>query len=146
MDIGHAHDVSVATTFHFLNTLDRDEGRLIERLPTLGSVLGWFTERGLIHREGADLARQRAENEPAEGSRVLGHVHDVRAALREVSDAVVERRVPTASALDVVNRALHARQVIELVQVADGVHVGHRHVGDPWTMPSHALLMPWSRS
>jgi predicted RNA-binding Zn ribbon-like protein len=34
-------------------------------------------------------------------------------------------------ALDTVNRALHARQVIELLPAPDGVAVDHRHVGDP---------------
>ena len=131
MEIGHAHDVTVETTFEFVNTLDREDGKAIERLPTLRKVLGWFEDRDLIHREGADLAMHRAVDEPEEAERVLEHVYDVRAALREVSDAVVEHRVPTAGALDLINRALHARQVIELVPVNDGVHVGHRHVGDP---------------
>ena len=43
----------------------------------------------------------------------------------------LEHRVPRGSALSEVNRALHARQVIELVSASDGVHVDHRHVGDP---------------
>ena len=30
-----------------------------------------------------------------------------------------------------INRALHARQVIELVPGPDGCYVDHRHVGDP---------------
>ena len=34
-------------------------------------------------------------------------------------------------ALDVINRALRARQIIELVASADGCSVDHRHVGDP---------------
>ena len=39
------------------------------------------------------------------------------------------RRCP--GSLDTINRALHARQVIELVPAPDGVSVDHRHVGDP---------------
>src|SRR6185295_15539784 len=58
-------------------------------------------------------------------------IHTVRHALREVADAIVEDRAPHAGALDTVNRALHARQVIELVPARDGVSVDHRHVGDP---------------
>ena len=38
---------------------------------------------------------------------------------------------PDSAALATVNRALHARQVIELVASADGCIVDHRHVGDP---------------
>ena len=55
----------------------------------------------------------------------------VRDALREVADSIAEQRAPTAEALDTVNRALHARQVIELIPAPDGVNVDHRHVGDP---------------
>ena len=38
---------------------------------------------------------------------------------------------PTRGSLDTINRALHARQVIELVPAPDGCSVDHRHVGDP---------------
>ena len=55
----------------------------------------------------------------------------VRAALREVADSIAEERAPDPAALDTVNRALHARQVIELIPAWDGVNVDHRHVGDP---------------
>ena len=48
-----------------------------------------------------------------------------------MADAVVEERVPDSAALATVNRALHARQVIELVASADGWSIDHRHVGDP---------------
>jgi predicted RNA-binding Zn ribbon-like protein len=55
----------------------------------------------------------------------------VRDALRDVAEAIASHRAPRPSALNTVNRALHARQVIELVPAPDGVHVDHRHVGDP---------------
>jgi predicted RNA-binding Zn ribbon-like protein len=128
---GHAHDVSVDTTFDFLNTLDTDDGFPVERLPTLDVALTWFADRGLIHLEGADQARHLAAERPDAADRVIERVHIVRGALREVADAVVEHRVPRKSALAEVNRALHARQVVELVAASDGVHVDHRHVGDP---------------
>ncbi len=128
---GHAHDVSVDTTFDFLNTLDTEDGFPVEKLPTLDLALGWFADRGLIHVEGADRARREAADRPDVAARDIDRVHTVRGALREVADAVVEHRVPRGSALSEVNRALHARQVIELVAASDGVHVDHRHVGDP---------------
>jgi predicted RNA-binding Zn ribbon-like protein len=128
---GHAHDVSVDTTFDFLNTLDTEDGFPVEKLPTLDLALGWFADRGLIHVEGADRARREAADRPDVAERDIERVHTVRGALREVADAVVEHRVPRGSALSEVNRALHARQVIELVAASDGVHVDHRHVGDP---------------
>jgi predicted RNA-binding Zn ribbon-like protein len=128
---GHAHDVDVETTFDFLNTLDLEDGFLVEKLPTLDLALGWFADRGLIHLEGADRARRHAAAHPRVAARDLERVHAVRNALREVADAVVEHRSPGADAIDEVNRALHARQVIELTAADDGCNVDHRHVGDP---------------
>jgi len=128
---GHAHDVSVETTLDFLNSLDYDDGFPVENFPTLGVALGWFAERGLMHLEGADRIREEGESDPRAAARHLDRIRAVRAALREVSDAVVEHRVPRKASVAEVNRALHARQVIELVSAPDGVHVDHRHVGDP---------------
>jgi predicted RNA-binding Zn ribbon-like protein len=128
---GHAHDVDVDTTFDFLNTLDLDDGFLVEKLPTLDLALHWFADRGLIHHEGADKALANAAAHPKAGERDLERVHVVRGALREVADATVEHRTPSRAAIAEVNRALHARQVIELTAADDGCTVDHRHVGDP---------------
>lgn len=128
---GHAHGVDLDATFDFLNTDDRENGFPVENLPTLDAALRWFVDRGVIHREGADRARAKVASEPAAAARDLDRVHSVRGALREVAEAITERRAPRASALSTVNRALHARQVIELVPAPDGVSVDHRHVGDP---------------
>jgi predicted RNA-binding Zn ribbon-like protein len=129
--VGHAHDVRLDDTFDFLNTDDRENGFPLERLPTLGDVLAWFVERGVIHAEGADRIRGASGERPDVAARDLARVHRLRAALREVADSIVEQRAPRDGALDTVNRALHARQVIELVPAPDGVSVDHRHVGDP---------------
>ena len=129
---GHAHDVSLDDTFDFLNTDDLENGSRVERLPTLDTALEWFVGRGVIHGEGADRVRAMTASAPDLAARDLRRIHGVRAALREVADAIVEERPPRDGALDTVNRALHARQVIELVPVEDGcVSVDHRHVGDP---------------
>ncbi len=127
----HAHEVSLDGTFDFLNTDDLDDGFRVEHLPTLDDALEWFVERGVIHHEGAERLRAQAAADPAMGIRDLERIRAVRSALREVADAVVEQRAPRAGALDTVNRALHARQIIELVPAPDGVSVDHRHVGDP---------------
>jgi predicted RNA-binding Zn ribbon-like protein len=132
MTKGHAHEVSLDDTFDFLNTDDTEDGFPADLMPTLDAALVWFVDRGVIHLEGADDVRRAAEADPARGARDLARVHAVRGALREVAQAVVEHRPPAASSLDTVNRALHARQVIELVPSSDGcVEVDHRHVGDP---------------
>jgi predicted RNA-binding Zn ribbon-like protein len=128
---GHAHGVDLDATFDFLNTLDHDDGFVREHLTNLDDALDWFVERGVIHREGADRARAQVTAQPAAADRDLGRVRAVRQALREVAEAIAEHRVPSSAALDVVNRALRARQIIELVASADGCSVDHRHVGDP---------------
>jgi len=128
---GHAHDVDLEDTFDFLNTDDTESGFPLERLTTLDVALDWFVDRGVIHGEGADRVRAIARDDPTRAGRLLARIRGVRGALREVATALVERRSPTARALDTINRALHARQVIELVPSTEGVHVDHRHVGDP---------------
>lgn len=129
---GHAHDVRLEDTLDFLNTDDTENGFPLDRLPTLDAALGWFVDRGVIHGEGADRLRTQAADDSVFAAQDLARVHAVRGALREVADAIVEHRPPLPGALDTVNRALHARQVIELVPSSDGcVAVDHRHVGDP---------------
>lgn len=129
---GHAHEVTLDDTFDFLNTDDIENGSRIERLPTLDAALDWFVGRGVIHGEGADRVRLLAAGAPDLAARDLLRIYAARGALREVADAIVEERPPRPGALDTVNRALHARQVIELVPAPDGcVSVDHRHVGDP---------------
>ncbi len=129
---GHAHDVRLEDTLDFLNTDDTENGFPRDRLPTLDVALDWFVDRGVIHGEGADRLRVQATADPVFAARDVARIHAVRSALREVADAIVEHRPPLPGALDTVNRALHARQVIELVPSSDGcVAVDHRHVGDP---------------
>lgn len=127
----HAHDVELSDTFDFLNTYE-----LLDRVPTdyldsLSAALDWFVQRGLIHIEGADSVRAVDQSRPAIGEGNLAKIRSVRAALRELADAIVEVRVPDSDALATVNRSLHARQVIELVAGPDGWSLSHRHVGDP---------------
>ncbi len=130
-DRGHAHGVDLEATFDFLNTLDREDGFPREHLANLDDALDWFVDRGVIHREGADHARTQVASQPAAAERDLGRVRAVRKALREVADAIATHEVPSAGAMDTVNRTLRARQVIELVAGPDGCSVDHRHVGDP---------------
>jgi predicted RNA-binding Zn ribbon-like protein len=117
----HEHDVGIDDTFAFLNTNDRVAGEPVDRLATLRDAIDWFAQRELIHAETVDPGDERA----------LERVRSVRAALREIADAVAEDRAPRADALDEVNRALRARASTELVATAEGCGVGHRHVGDP---------------
>ncbi len=131
IDLSHAHGVDLEATFDFLNTNDTENGFPVEKLPSLDEALAWFVNRGVIHREGADRARARVATQPVAAEKDLDHVHTVRDALREVAEAIADKRAPRAGALQTVNRALHARQVIELIPAPDGVSVDHRHIGDP---------------
>jgi predicted RNA-binding Zn ribbon-like protein len=128
---GHAHDVDLEDTFDFLNTEDTENGFPVEKLPTLDTALAWFVDLGVVHLEGANRVRTQAAASDVLEARELGRVHAVRSALREVAHAISEHRAPDTAALDTINRALHARQVIELVPATDGCIVDHRHVGDP---------------
>jgi len=131
VDPNHAHDVPVESTFDFLNTDDLENGFKVDRIPTLDAALDWFVDHGVIHYEGAQRSRAQAAVDAAAGKRELARIQRVRASLREVADSIAEQRAPKVGALETVNRALHARQVIELLPAPDGVHVDHRHVGDP---------------
>ena len=119
---GHDHDVQLDDTFDFINTLENDanDGTPHEHLTTAELAVEWFATRGLIHAETLETS-----------GRDLDRILAVRAALREVADAVVERRAPKRGALDRVNRTLRARSATELVAGPDGIGIGHRHVGDP---------------
>jgi predicted RNA-binding Zn ribbon-like protein len=119
---GHYHDVQLDDTFDFINTLENDanDGTPNEHLPTAERAIEWFATRGLIHAESLETT-----------GKDLDRIRTVRAALREVADAVVERRAPKRGALDRVNRTLRARSATELVAGPDGIGIGHRHVGDP---------------
>jgi len=130
-DRGHAHEVDLEDTFDFLNTDDTENGFPAEKLPTLDDALAWFVDRGVIHSEGASRVQAQAASQATLSARDLARVHAVRSALREVAHAITEHRAPRSGSLDTINRALHARQVIELVPAPDGCTVDHRHVGDP---------------
>ncbi len=129
VDQGHAHDVSLHDTFDFLNAEGTENGFPVD--PDLDAVLDWFVDRAVIHLEGADRLRAQAAMKPNLVARDLTRVSALRGALREVAYSIAEQRAPRPGALDTVNRALHARQVIELVPSSDGISVDHRHVGDP---------------
>jgi predicted RNA-binding Zn ribbon-like protein len=127
----HAHDIELDDTFDFLNTYELQDGVPNDHFGSLSIALDWFVDRGVIHLEGADRVRAVNESRPAIGEQNLSRIKIVRGALRELADAIVEERAPDSTALANVNRALHARQVIELVAGPDGWSVDHRHVGDP---------------
>jgi predicted RNA-binding Zn ribbon-like protein len=127
----HQHDLDLEIAFDFLNTHELDSGALVDRFATPADAFDWLSEHHVVHEELLDPERRRAAADPEAGQRALGRMRRVRDALREVSQAIVERRQASPQALSEVNRALRAREMLQLEPAEDGVHVGHRHVGDP---------------
>ena len=127
----HDHDCALDEALDFLNTKELVSGSLTDHFEKPDDAFDWLGVRGLIHVELLDRERRRAAEDPETGARALGRIRRVRDALRELTDAVVERRKASPSALAEVNRAIRAREIIELEPTDDGVRVGHRHVGDP---------------
>jgi predicted RNA-binding Zn ribbon-like protein len=127
----HDHDCALDEALDFLNTRELVSGSLVDHFETPDHAFDWLATRGLVHAELLARERRRVAEDPEMGARALARVRRVRDALRELTDAVVERRKAAPSALAEVNRAIRAREVIELEPTDDGVRVGHRHVGDP---------------
>ena len=127
----HSHDLDLELSFDFLNTKELESGALVDHLQTPDDAFNWLRRHGVVHAELLEDERRRAAAVEGAADRALGRIRRVRDALREVTDAVVEQRPPASAALTEVNRALRAREVIQLEPSDGGVHVGHRHVGDP---------------
>ena len=123
----HSHELDLEAALDFLNTLHPGHGRTDEQhqrdehLAEPADASAWFLGHGLIHSDTA------ARLTPAD----LRHVRDVRAALREVVDAVVEERRPRADAVALVNRTLEKGQPARLELDGTSIRVGHRHAGRP---------------
>lgn len=126
----HGHQASLADGLDFVNTLSYDKDEVHEHLTDAPTAVSWLQHHALLHREMADAILADAKDADGE-ERLLARIRRVRAALRELLDAAVERRPPQNAALREVNRALRAPYVIELVPAADGVSLDHRHEGDP---------------
>jgi len=127
----HGHQASLEDALDFVNTLELTRDGFVDNVPDLASALRWLHDHDLLHRETlqALLPRRRppADSQPV----ALRRIVRLRAALRELLDATVERRLPSAGALAEVNRALRTKYVQELVPAPNGVSLDHRHEGDP---------------
>jgi predicted RNA-binding Zn ribbon-like protein len=124
----HVHDaVPLETAFDFLNTLELENGALVERLTSLDTAATWLADAGVVPDATviAGLGRSSAAREAA-----LDRLITARTALRDVAHAVAHVVAPPRRAIDEVNRALASRERIELVASDDGVRLGHSHVGD----------------
>jgi predicted RNA-binding Zn ribbon-like protein len=124
----HAHgNVPLETAFDFLNTLELENGALVERLTSLQDAADWLAAHGVIRERGMLGPSRDAQDASAALARLVA----TRTALRDVAHAVAHDEAPKRAAIDAVNRALESRERIELVASVDGVRLGHSHVGDP---------------
>ena len=121
----HQHETSLEDTFDFLNTIELESGSLVDHFGSFDDAARWFDDRGILH---SDLAGERSTRARTAD---LARIKAVREALRDVAHAVAEDRPAHPESLAEVNRAIAARERIELVQEPDGVSVGHSHIGDP---------------
>ena len=124
----HVHDaVPLETAFDFLNTLELENGALVERLTSLDTAARWLADAAVVPDATviAGLGRSAAAREAA-----LERLVTARTALRDVAHAVAHEEAPPRRAIDEVNRALASRERLELVASDDGVRLGHSHVGD----------------
>jgi predicted RNA-binding Zn ribbon-like protein len=124
----HRHPVGLETAVEFINTLELEHGLPLEHLTTLDAAIEWFGDQGVFHGDRASWPH--TVSDPADAGRALDRIRAARAAMRSLADAIADDRTVPAGALDVINRLLRRREVIELVPSADGCAVGHRHVGD----------------
>jgi predicted RNA-binding Zn ribbon-like protein len=125
----HVHDaVPLDTAFDFLNTLELENGALVERLSSLDTAVAWLVDARVAPDATAVTGHARSV---ADRGRVLQRLVTTRTALRDVAHAVAHEEAPPRSAIDEVNRALASRERIELVAADDGVRLGHSHVGEP---------------
>jgi predicted RNA-binding Zn ribbon-like protein len=125
----HVHDaLPLDTAFDFLNTLELENGALVERLSTLDTAVTWLVDAGVASDATALTGHARSA---AEREALLRRLITTRTALRDVAHAVAHEEAPPRAAIAEVNRALASRERIELVAADDGVRLGHSHVGDP---------------
>ncbi|CAN5153318.1 hypothetical protein BH24CHL7_BH24CHL7_01220 [soil metagenome] len=126
----HGHQALLQDGLDFVNTYEQSRGTWSEHLDNLRIAVRWLADHGLLHREMLrDQLRRRRDDEYQQD--VLDRIRTVRAGLRELLDARVERRPADSAALGTVNRALRTQYVYELVPAPDGVSLDHRHEGDP---------------
>jgi predicted RNA-binding Zn ribbon-like protein len=124
----HIHEpLPIETAFDFLNTLELEDGALVERLTTLDEAGAWLSEHDVIDdpRRITLLGRR-----PPGAEATLRRIVRTRTALRDVAHAVAHHDPPDRDAIEEVNRALGAKARLELVAADDGVKLGHSHVGD----------------
>ena len=118
---GHAHEVELEEALDFINTLELESGELVDHLHKPDDAASWFLDHDLVH--GTEARGWTADD--------LERVRQVREALRDVIDGVVEDRSPNPSSLAIVNEALEGRRPARLELDGSTIRIGHRHDASP---------------
>jgi predicted RNA-binding Zn ribbon-like protein len=119
--VAHEHHIDLDAALDFLNTLDLDDGQLIEHFNEPADAASWFVDHGLIHPDAKPIW------EIADPDRI----RQVRAAIRDVVDSVVQQRPPRMRSVDLVNRTLESRRPARVELDGTAVRIGHRHAATP---------------
>ena len=99
----HVHDaVPLETAFDFLNTLELENGALVERLTSLDTAASMAG--GCRRRARRDRDHAASLDPPPSATALLGRLVTTRTALRDVAHAVAHEEAPTRAAIDEVNR------------------------------------------
>ena len=123
----HVHEsVPLETAFDFLNTYELENGAYVDHLTSLDAAADWLRDHGVVGRRRWVLRAGADQDGRSASTRIVS----TRSALWEVAHAVAHNERPDQAAIEEVNRALASRERIELVPAADGVRLGHSHVGD----------------
>ncbi|HKB28995.1 MAG TPA: CGNR zinc finger domain-containing protein [Candidatus Limnocylindrales bacterium] len=117
----HEHHLDLDAALDFLNTLDLDDGLLVEHFNSPAEAGAWLVDHGLVHPD-AKAAWDVSD---------LVRVREVRAAIRDVVDSVVEQRPPKPRSVDLVNRTLESRRPARIECDGTAVRIAHRHATTP---------------
>ena len=123
----HVHEaVPIETAFDVLTTYELEGDAYVDRLTSLEAAAAWLVDHRVVgHRKWVMGAA-----EDPDGRGPLDRIVSVRSALWDVAHSVAHEEPPEPPAVEEVNRALGARERLELVPAPDGVKLGHSHVGD----------------
>jgi predicted RNA-binding Zn ribbon-like protein len=117
----HEHHLDLDSALDFLNTLDLDDGLLVEHFTDPTDAGAWLIDHGLVHPD-AKAAWDVSD---------LVRVREVRGAIRDLVDSVVEQRRPKPRSVELVNRTLEARRPARVECDGTVVRIGHRHADTP---------------
>ena len=123
----HVHQaVPIETAFDFLNTYELEGDAYVDRLTSLEAAAAWLVDHHVVGHRKWVIGTAPDDD----GRDPLDRIVSVRSALWDVAHSVAHEEPPEPPAVAEVNRALGARERLELVPAPDGVKLGHSHVGD----------------